>query len=99
MLIYVHGIHPPFAGDDSAYLGNINVAETLYKRLWHVGYKGRLAFYKWPALNPTGYFVNGTGFEFNQSEYRAYKYRQRTRRVRLEHAQWLQATCSCSQSR
>ena len=74
VLIYVHGIHAIFAGESAAYLGNINVAETVFKRLWHAGYKGRLAFYKWPALNPAGFFLNGTGFEFNQSEYRAWKY-------------------------
>ena len=74
VLIYVHGIHAPLAGQNASYLGNIDVAETAYKRLWHAGYKGRFAFYKWPALNPVGFFTSGTGFEFNQSEYRAWKY-------------------------
>lgn len=74
VLIYVHGIHAPFAGQNASYLGNVNVAETAYKRLWHAGYKGRFAIYKWPALNPAGFFTSGTGFEFNQSEYRAWKY-------------------------
>lgn len=73
-IIFVHGIHPPFTAADASYRQNINTAETVYKRLWHSGYKGRLAFYKWPALNPAGYFLNGSGFEFNQSEYRAFKY-------------------------
>ena len=74
VIIYVHGIHAPFAGENASYLGNIGVAETVFKRLWHVGYKGRLAFFKWPALNPAGFFFNGTGFEFNQGEYRGWKY-------------------------
>ena len=74
VIIYVHGIHAPFAGETASYLGNIGVAETVFKRLWHVGYKGRFAFFKWPALNPAGFFLNGTGFEFNQGEYRAWKY-------------------------
>ncbi|MFZ0710163.1 MAG: hypothetical protein WAM53_09005 [Terrimicrobiaceae bacterium] len=56
VLIYVHGIHAPFAGQNASYLGNANVAETVYKRLWHAGYKGRFALYKWPALNPAGFF-------------------------------------------
>ncbi|MGA7213268.1 MAG: hypothetical protein WBX20_03590 [Terrimicrobiaceae bacterium] len=56
VLIYVHGIHAPFAGQNASYLGNVNVAETVYKRLWHAGYKGRFALYKWPALNPAGFF-------------------------------------------
>jgi hypothetical protein len=74
VIIYVHGIHPPFFDTDHAYNSNINTAETVYKRLWHNGFKGRFAFYKWPALNPAGFLLNGTGFEFNQSEYRAFKY-------------------------
>jgi len=74
VLIYVHGIHAPFTGQNASYLANVNVAETAYKRLWHAGYKGRFALYKWPALNPAGFFTSGTGFEFNQSEYRAWKY-------------------------
>ena len=73
-IIFVHGIHPPLFDSDDSYLSNVNTAETVYKRLWHQGYKGRFAFYKWPALNPAGYFLNGSGFEFNQSEYRAFKY-------------------------
>jgi hypothetical protein len=73
-IIYVHGIHPPSAGVDLAYGENVNTAETVFKRLWWSGYKGRFGFYKWPALNPVGYFINGTGFEFNQSEYRGWKY-------------------------
>jgi hypothetical protein len=74
LIIFVHGIHPPFFDENSSYLSNINSAETVYKRLWHGGYKGRFAFYKWPALNPAGYLLNGSGFEFNQSEYRGFKY-------------------------
>lgn len=74
VIIFVHGIHPPSTAADDSYAANINTAETIYKRLWHTGYKGRFAFYKWPALNPAGFFLNGTGFEFNQSEYRAFKY-------------------------
>jgi len=74
VIIFVHGIHPPLFNGDDSYLSNINTAETVYKRLWHAGFKGRFAFYKWPALNPAGYFLNGSGFEFNQSEYRGFKY-------------------------
>jgi len=74
VIIFVHGIHPPLTAAGDSYRLNINTAETVYKRLWHCGYKGRFALYKWPALNPAGFFLNGTGFEFNQSEYRAFKY-------------------------
>ncbi|HVF72242.1 MAG TPA: hypothetical protein VM940_11605 [Chthoniobacterales bacterium] len=74
LIIFVHGIHAPFSSVDASYRYNINTAETVFKRLWHNGYKGRFALFKWPALNPAGYFLNGTGFQFNQSEYRAFKY-------------------------
>jgi hypothetical protein len=42
--------------------------------MWWQGFKGRFAFYEWPALNPAG--VGSTGFNFNESEYRAWKYGQ-----------------------
>jgi hypothetical protein len=46
------------------------MSETIFKRLWHQGYKGRFVSYKWPALTPA------FPFEFNDSEYRAWKYGQ-----------------------
>ncbi len=76
VIVYVHGIHGPGESGATAYKSNINAAETVYKRLWHQGFKGRFAFYKWPALNPLP-SVTGpalTGFEYNESEYRAWKY-------------------------
>jgi len=39
--------------------------ETMFKRLWHSGYKGRFAVFTWPT------FVGE--FTFNDSEYRAWK--------------------------
>lgn len=72
LIVYVHGIHAPFTAVLDAYMGNILAAEVVFKRLWHQGFKGRFAFYKWPALNPAGF--GSTGFEFNGSEYRAWKY-------------------------
>jgi hypothetical protein len=70
--VFVHGIHAPFVDANNAYTSNIVTAETVFKRLWHQGFKGRFAFYKWPALNPAGF--GSTGFEYNLSEYRAWKY-------------------------
>jgi hypothetical protein len=72
LIVLVHGIHAPFTAASDAYTGNIVGAEIVFKRLWHQGFKGRFAFYKWPALNPAGF--GSTGFEFNGSEYRAWKY-------------------------
>jgi len=72
LVVFVHGIHAPFTNATDAYKANVASAEIVYKRLWHQGFKGRFAFYKWPALNPAGF--GSTGFEFNGSEYRAWKY-------------------------
>lgn len=72
LVVFVHGIHSPFTNTTDAYNANIVSAEIIFKRLWHQGFKGRFAFYKWPALNPAG--IGSTGFEFNGSEYRAWKY-------------------------
>jgi hypothetical protein len=72
LVVLVHGIHAPFVDANNANTSNIVTAETVFKRLWHQGFKGRFAFYKWPALNPAGF--GSTGFEFNFSEYRAWKY-------------------------
>ena len=53
-----------------------NRTETVFKRLWHLGYKGRLAALRWPT------FYGGTDdddrepagiFTYNNSEYRAWK--------------------------
>ena len=83
VVVFVHGIHPPFVSTSDAYLGNINVAETTFKRLWHSGYKGRFAIYKWPALSPVDYSIltswhltNIIQCDFNESEWRGYQYGQ-----------------------
>ncbi len=53
-----------------------NRTETVFKRLWHLGYKGRLAALRWPTFyggpddddsDPAGLFT------YNNSEYRAWK--------------------------
>ena len=68
VIIFVHGINGPGGGDAAdSYNSWVNMSETVFKRLWHQGYKGRLASYKWPALTPA------FPFEFNDSEYRAWK--------------------------
>lgn len=73
VIVFVHGIHPPLTSQDAGYNGNINVSETIFKRLWHGGYKGRFACYTWPALTPAG-LPPPFGFDFNQSEYIGWKY-------------------------
>ncbi len=61
-IVFVHGWNlTPFE--------RVNFAETMFKRLWLVGYKGRFAAYSWPP-----YFAGATGKDFNASEHRAFKY-------------------------
>ena len=68
VIVFVHGINGPGGGGAAeSYSGWVNVSETIFKRLWHQGYKGRFAFYKWPALTPA------FPFEYNDSEYRGFK--------------------------
>ena len=68
VIVFVHGINGPGGGGAAeSYNGWVNVSETIFKRLWHQGYKGRFAFYKWPALTPA------FPFQYNDSEYRAFK--------------------------
>ena len=68
VIIFVHGINGPGGGGVAeSYNGWVNVSETVFKRLWHQGYKGRFASYKWPALTPA------FPFQYNDSEYRAFK--------------------------
>ena len=53
VIVFVHGINGPGGGGAAeSYNGWVNVSETIFKRLWHQGYKGRFAFFKWPALTP-----------------------------------------------
>ena len=41
-------------------------SETMFKRLWHRGYKGRFCTFRWPTLT--------TALSYNPSEHRAWKY-------------------------
>ena len=52
-------------GWNMTYQGSQNYAETMFKRLWQRGYKGRFARLYWPTLVGT--------FTYNDSEYRAWK--------------------------
>ena len=47
LIVFVHGINGPGGGAAESYNGWVNVSETIFKRLWHQGYKGRFAFFKW----------------------------------------------------
>ena len=66
VIVYVHGINGP-GGQGAEYASWMADSETVFKRLWHQGYKGRFAAFKWLALTPA------LPFRFNESEYRAWK--------------------------
>ena len=66
VVVYVHGINGP-SGQSDAYATWQSDSETVFKRLWHQGFKGRFAAFKWLALTPAW------PFKFNESEYRGWK--------------------------
>lgn len=68
-IVFVHGWN-------MSYNDSINYAETMFKRLWWRGYKGRFAFFRWPTywnsatpISP----VNAYLARYNESEYIAWK--------------------------
>jgi hypothetical protein len=65
-LIFVHGSNELEAESRTR-------AETIYKRLWHQGYKGRLVFFHWDTLvgYDDGEYPLG---QYNMNEYVALKY-------------------------
>ena len=58
-IVFVHGWNQEYSASS-------NFAETMFKRLWQRGYKGRFAALRWPTLV-------GTVGTYNDSEYRAWK--------------------------
>lgn len=79
-VIFVHGWrqspHDVQLGLAIAYSSSMVFAETMYKRLWHSGYRGRFAAFRWPTFyggtSPDDDFVAGYT-TYNASEYRAWK--------------------------
>jgi Alpha/beta hydrolase of unknown function (DUF900) len=62
-IVFVHGFNITY--DEST-----NYAETMFKRLWWHGYKGRFAAFRWPTYGSGGVF-GGVG-TYNDSEYMAW---------------------------
>lgn len=62
-IVFVHGWN-------MSYEGSQNFAETMFKRLWQRGYKGRFAYMRWPTMDNS--FAN-IPYTYNASEYRAWK--------------------------
>lgn len=78
-IVFVHGwrmspakINPFIVGYGSSTV----FAETMFKRLWHSGYRGRFAAFRWPTFyggaSPSDDIVAGF-LTYNNSEYRAWK--------------------------
>ncbi|MGB8167785.1 MAG: alpha/beta hydrolase, partial [Chthoniobacteraceae bacterium] len=70
-MVFVHGWRMDYA----EYL---SWADTTYKRLWHLGYKGRFYTFRWPTYSPENAnmslvnLVKPGGASYNPSEYRAW---------------------------
>lgn len=63
-VVFVHGWNVSY----DEYVG---VAQTLFKRLWHQGFKGHFTSFRWDTRKSDGMFDVG---EYNRSENRAYIY-------------------------
>lgn len=48
-------------------MATTQAGETIFKRLWHRGYRGRLTFFHWPTVKPK------YAYGLLESEYRSYK--------------------------
>jgi hypothetical protein len=55
------------SGEGLYEMATTQAGETIFKRLWHRGYRGRLTFFHWPTVKPR------MAFGLLESEYRAYK--------------------------
>ena len=60
-IVFVHGWRMP-------YNEAIGWGDTMFKRLWHRGFKGRFATFRWPTYTGLPPFA-----KYNESEYRAWK--------------------------
>jgi len=76
LIVFVHGINRPGLNEpDRIYDNWTTTSETVLKRLWWAGYKGRFASFKWPALTPgpQAFPPDPAPLAFNDSEFRAWK--------------------------
>lgn len=55
------------SGEGLYEMATTQAGETIFKRLWHRGYRGRLSFFHWPTVKPK------YAYGLLESEYRAYK--------------------------
>jgi len=55
------------SGEGLYEMATTQAGETIFKRLWHRGFRGRLVFFHWPTVKPA------YAYGLLESEYRAYK--------------------------
>lgn len=55
------------SGEGLYEMATTQAGETIFKRLWHRGFRGRLIFFHWPTVKPK------YAYGLLESEYRAYK--------------------------
>jgi len=55
------------SGEGLYEMATTQAGETVFKRLWHRGFRGRLIFFHWPTVKPS------LAYGLLESEYRAYK--------------------------
>lgn len=55
------------SGEGLYEMATTQAGETIFKRLWHRGYRGRLTFFHWPTVKPK------YAYGLLESEYRSYK--------------------------
>jgi len=65
VIVWVYGWQKE--GEEGYLSATVRGGETIFKRLWHRGFRGRLVFLHWPTVKPK------FGYGLFQSEYRAYK--------------------------
>jgi len=68
-IVFVHGWN-------MSYNDSLNYAETMFKRLWWRGYKGRFAFFRWPtSWNQSTFTLAANAYlgRYNEGEYIAWK--------------------------
>jgi hypothetical protein len=65
VIVWVYGWQKE--GEAGYHSATVRGGETIFKRLWHRGFRGRLVFLHWPTVKPK------LGYGLFQSEYRAYK--------------------------
>jgi hypothetical protein len=64
-LVFVHGWR-------MTYVGSQKYAESMFKRLWQSGYKGRYAFVRWPTYSEDTHSTTNGILTYNISDYRAW---------------------------